>query len=84
MSDKRDAVRDRIININDTCIDCSQSDYGCMVCPYSAECFFLRAFDEWHHIQTHREAGDEDLERLVDSVMTVEDYEDLLKPDKEV
>lgn len=85
MNEKRDAVRDRIIEINNSCVDI-RHDYerSCSDCPNDGACTFLLAFDEWFHMKTEREAGDEDLERLVDSVMTVEDYEDLLKPDEGV
>ena len=86
MSTIRDTVRDRIIEINNTCADnMHDGNYSrCTICPDSIVCEFLLAFDEWIHMHTYREAGDEDLERLVDSVMTIEGYEDLLMQDEEV
>ena len=80
MSTIRDTVRDRIIEINNTCADITHDPrFDCKNCPYDNVCTFLLAFDEWQHMHTHRKAGDEDLERLVDEVMTIEDYEDLLE-----
>ena len=85
MSEKRDVVRERIIEINNKCYDVTQEyDRLCDECSNEFACEFLLAFDEWNHMHTRREAGNEDLERLVDAVMTVEDYEDLLKPNEEV
>ena len=80
MSTVRDIVRDRIIEINNTCADITREyQTDCSNCPYEIACTFLLAFDEWQHMHTPRKAGDEDLERLVDEVMTIEDYEDLLE-----
>lgn len=82
MSTVRDMVRERIIEINNTCADITNSEgVDCSICPYDNACTFLLAFDEWMHMHSPREAGDEDLERLVDAVMTIEDYEDLLEVD---
>ena len=85
MSTVRDKVRERILEINNTCADITdyimqqEDHFGCHLCPNDNACTFLLAFDEWWHMKSHRKAGDEDLERLVDAVMTVEDYEDLLE-----
>lgn len=84
MSTVRDMVRERIIEINNTCADIAheaiyEDMFVCSLCPYDNACTFLLAFDEWRHMKSLRKAGDEDLERLVDAVMTVEDYEDLLE-----
>lgn len=80
MSTVRDMVRDRIIEINNTCEDITNDAHrDCTNCPHDNVCTFLLAFDEWQHMHTYRKAGDEDLERLVDAVMTIEDYEDLLE-----
>lgn len=85
MSAARDKLRERIIEINNTCADITHDEQrDCNNCKYSIACTYLLAFDEWQHMHTARKAGDEDLERLVDSVMksmTIEDYEDLLEDD---
>ena len=84
MSTVRDKVRERIIEINNKCSDIHheviyEDMFACSLCPYDNACTFLLSFHEWWHMKSHRKAGDEDLERLVDAVMTVEDYEDLLE-----
>lgn len=84
MSTVRDKVRERILAINSTCERIQQKLVaegllGCSRCSYDTACTFLLAFDEWQHMNTGRKVGDKDLERLVDAVMTVEDYEDLLE-----
>lgn len=77
MSTVRDKVRDWILEINNNCNDIRHDmNRNCSNCPYDNACTFLLAFDEWRHMFTYRKAGDEDLERLVDAVMSVEYYEE--------
>ena len=80
MSDKRDLVRNKILRVQDECYrrDISEEE-DCTDCPFDLECSFLLSFDTWCHMRNLRKEGDEDLEQLVDDVMTVEDYEDLLE-----
>ena len=80
MSDKRDLVRNKILRVQYECYRRAISaGEDCSVCPFDLECSFLFSFDAWCHMLTLRKKGDEDLEQLVDEVMTVEDYEDLLE-----
>lgn len=74
MSDKRDLVRNKILRVQDECYRRAISEEeDCSGCPFDLECSFLLSFD------TLRKEGDEDLEQLVDEVITVDDYEELLK-----
>ena len=77
----RDVVREKILMVQDHCAEAIQQATGwhCSGWPYDSECTFLLSFEEWIHMKTPRKIGDEDLERLVDDVMTVEDFEDLLE-----
>ena len=79
MSDKRDLVRNKILIINDECYRRAISEEeDCDGCPFDLECTFLLSFLSWCHIRKPRKEGDADLEELVDDVMTIEDYEELL------
>ena len=78
MSDKRDLVRNKIIRMQNECAN-ALHERSCDSCPYDPECTFLMAFGDWCHMHTQRKIGDEDLERLVDQVMEIEDYEELLE-----
>lgn len=80
MSDKRDLVLKKILRVQDECYRRAISfEEDCTDCPFDLECSFLLSFDAWRHMQTLREEGDEDLEQLVDEVMTVENYEEYLE-----
>lgn len=80
MSDKRDLVRNKILRVQDECYRRAISEEeDCSGCPFDLECSFLLSFDTWCHMHTLRKEGDEDLEQLVDEVITVDDYEELLE-----
>lgn len=80
MSDKRDIIRDQIIKIQNGCFDMVDAeDRTCRECPFNNACTFLMAFDDWLHIHKRLKPGDEDLERLVDQVMEIDDCEELLE-----
>lgn len=76
----RDKVRKKIIAIQDQCSSQAETGFpSCNQCPYNQECTFLMAFDDWAHMHKRRKEGDEDLESLVDAVMTISDYKELLE-----
>lgn len=72
----RDKVREKIITVQNNCF---QTFPVCNHCQYDAECTFLLAFDEFRHMKTRIMEGEEDLERLVDEVMTISDYKELME-----
>lgn len=80
MSDKRNLVRNKILRVNEECCRrCNSEEEDCRGCPFDLECTFLLAFYEWIRIRRPVKEGDEDLEQLVDEVMTVDDYDELLE-----